>query len=200
VRPASNRAPRPFIQPAGWAVALWLAVVNLPSAALAQDPLLERRSKVEAAFLRNFARYVTWPANAFDNDRAPWVVCVVGDDRFDDALEATFRGRTEQGRPFEVLRAAALDDLPACQILFIGVENAARRRAILGRLKNKPVLTVSNAPDFLSEGGVIRLLPGEHIEMGVNLDQARSASLVIPTKLLEVSSDVVENGALRRRR
>ena len=67
-------------------------------------------------------------------------------------------------------------------------------------MKNKPVLTVSNAPDFLSEGGVIRLLPGEHIEMGVNLDQARSASLVIPTKLLEVSSDVVENGALRRRR
>ncbi len=60
------------------------------------------------------------------------------------------------------------------------------------------MLTVGDAPDFLNEGGIIRLRPGERLEMSINLDQARAASLTIPTKMLEISRDVVENGAVRR--
>ena len=71
---------------------------------------------------------------------------------------------------------------------------------MLRRVRDMPVLTVGSADDFLAEGGVIRLQPGERMEMSVNLDQARSASLGIPTKLLEVSRDVMENGVLRRLR
>lgn len=182
------------------AVALLVVMLQLPGAAAAQDAIEEKRSKVEAAFLRNFARYVSWPAQSFKDDQSPWMVCVLGDDHFDDSLEGTFHGRMEQGRRFEVIRAQTAEDLPACQIVFIGLENAARRRAVLARLKNRPVLTVGNAQEFLSEGGVIRLLPGERIEMSINLDQARNASLSIPAKMLEVSRDVVENGAVRRLR
>jgi hypothetical protein len=82
----------------------------------------------------------------------------------------------------------------------VAIANGAQRRATLRRLKDKAVLTVGNADDFLADGGVIRLVPGERMEMSVNLDQARSASLGIPTKLLEVSQYVVENGTLRKLR
>jgi hypothetical protein len=183
-----------------WAVALLLVLLHVPSVAAAQAPLYEARSRVEAAFLRNFARYVTWPAQAFSGERSPWVVCVLGEDRFGDVLPDTLRGRLEHGRAFEIRRAATLDELPACHILFISLDNAAQRRTVLRRLKDKPVLTVGSADDFLAEGGTIRLLPGERMEMSINLDQARSASLGIPTKLLEVSHDVVENGMVRRLR
>lgn len=182
------------------AAGLLLIVLHLPRAAAAQAPVVEARSKVEAAFLRNFARYVSWPAQAFDNDRSPWTVCVLGEDRFGESLSDTLRGRVEQGRPFEIRRADTLDELPACHIVFVDIANATQRRAALNRLKNKPVLTVGNSAEFLAEGGVIRLVPGERMEMSVNLDQARNASLGIPTKLLEVSRDVLENGALRRLR
>jgi hypothetical protein len=182
------------------AAGLLLIALHLPQAAAAQAPVIEARSKVEAAFLRNFARYVSWPPRAFADEQAPWTVCVLGEDRFGDSLPDTLKGHTEQGRYFEIRRAETLDELPNCHILFVAVASAVQRRTTLRRLKDKPVLTVGNADDFLSEGGVIRLVPGERMEMSVNLDQARSASLGIPTKLLEVSQYVVENGTLRKLR
>jgi hypothetical protein len=172
----------------------------VPAPVVAQDLLLEKPSKVETAFLRNFARYVTWPTRAFADQRTPWSICILGSDVFDDVLEKTLQDRTEQGRAFEVFRAKSLDQLPSCQIIFVGYQDGAKRRGALAELKNEPVLTVGNAPEFLQEGGIIRLLIGEHIEMSVNLDQARSVSLTIPVKMLEVSREVVENGTVRRLR
>ena len=177
------------------------ALLHLPFVAGAQNVVSSNPNQVEAAFLRNFARYVTWPAQAFANDNAPWHICVLGNERFlDEALEKTLRGRVEQGRSFEVFRAPTTEQLPACHIVFVGYDNAASRRAAIQAFKGRPVLTVGDAPEFLDEGGVIRFQVGQHVEMSINLDQARAISLLVPTKMLEVSREVVENGALRRLR
>ncbi len=164
----------------------------------AEDTAGATLASLESAFLRNFARYVTWPRTAFADDRAPWRVCVMGTDHLDDALERTLQSRVEQGRPFAVIRGPTPDQLPSCQIVYIGSRNPATRHAALAELKRHPVLTVGDAPEFLDEGGIIRLRPGERLEMSINLDQARAASLTIPSKMLEVSRDVVENGTVRR--
>lgn len=186
-------------RPGRWALfACLLSAWLLDVDAAAQDRAAESPARVEAAFLRNFARYVNWPARAFAGERSPWRVCILGVNHFDDTLESSLRGRTEQGRPFEVVRAARLDQLPACQIVYVDLPQAAERRAVLAALKKRPVLTVGNVAEFLDEGGIIRLMAREHIEMGINLDQARAASLTIPSKMLEVSHEVVENGAPRR--
>ncbi|KQV96533.1 hypothetical protein ASC91_03025 [Pelomonas sp. Root1237] len=184
----------------GRSVALAALACVLGPLAGAQAPLVERQSRVEAAFMRNFARYVTWPSRAFADGTMPWNVCTVDENHFDASLEQTFQGRLEQGRPFTVRRAVSPEALASCHIVFVGAISSSARRAALAQLSGLPVLTVGNAPEFLSEGGVVRLLPGEHIEMSINLDQARRASLGIPAKLLEVSSEVVEHGSLRRLR
>ncbi|MBI5719274.1 MAG: YfiR family protein [Burkholderiales bacterium] len=193
-----SRAP---LRPCHWGVLLLLLAALLPPGrAAAQEPASEKPARVEAAFLRNFARYVNWPAHAFAGERSPWFVCILGDSHFDDDLEATLRGRQEQGRSFEVVRVARLDQLPACQIVFVDFAQASLRRAALAALKRQPVLTVGHASEFLDEGGIIRLVAGERIEMSINLDQARAAALTIPSKMLEVSREVLENGAVRRLR
>jgi hypothetical protein len=56
---------------------------------------------------------------------------------------------------------------------------------------------VGDAPDFLQEGGIIQFQIEDRVEMSINLDQARSASLAIQTKMLEVSRNVVENGVVK---
>jgi len=191
---------RRLLRPGRRVLAGWLLATLLPpGGAPAQDRVAEKPARVEAAFLRNFARYVGWPASAFAGERSPWLICILGDDKhFDDALEATFQGRSEQGRPFEVVRAARLDRLPACQIVFVDLPQASERRAVLRELKKLPVLTVGRAAEFLEEGGIIRLVAGERIEMSINLDQARAVALTIPSKMLEVAREVLENGQLRR--
>jgi hypothetical protein len=155
---------------------------------------------IEAAMLRNFARYVLWPPAVFSNDHSPWRVCILGPDPFGKTLDETLRGRTEQGRGFEITRTQDTDLPHACHIVFVAYADEAKRRAALSALRRQPALTVSEAPGFLEEGGIIRFEVSDRVEMGVNLDQARISSLRIPTKLLEVSRDVLDNGTLRRRR
>jgi len=156
--------------------------------------------RIEAAFLRNFAHYVSWPDSAFRDSSAPWCVAVLGQDPFGGVLETTFKGRTEQGRAFEVFRAERTEELPPCQIVFIAYKDKTRRQAALAELKGKPVLTVGEAPGFLREGGMIRFQVKERISIAINLDRARAAALTIQTRMLEVASEIVENDTVHKTR
>lgn len=185
-----------------WIVRLALVFLILPVQAYvaSQELAIENPNRVKAAFLRNFAHYVTWPSSAFPDGGAPWQICIVGRDPFGDMLDNTFKGRTEQGHPFEIHRMETLNKLPGCHIVYVALDNPVARRAILGELKSKPVLTVSDAPEFLSEGGVIRFQVEDRVRMGINLDQARAVSLAVQTRMLEVSHEVLENGVIRQMR
>lgn len=179
---------------------LALAVAGIPCFAAEEDNLRANAARVQAAFLRNFAHYVTWPEQAFASDHAPWRVCILGGDPFGNTLDETFRGRTEQGRPFEIVRAETAADIAGCQIVYVAYRTSASRRAALAELDDRPVLTVGDAPDFLQEGGMIRFQVSDHVEFGVNLDRTRSASLKMQTRMLEVAREVVENGVARSRK
>lgn len=177
-----------------------LAVVGLPCFAAADDSVRASAAKVEAAFLRNFAHYVTWPDQAFGGDRSPWRICLLGGDPFGAVIDETFRGRTEQGRAFEIIRAESTLEVAKCQIVYVAYRTSASRRAAMAELLDRPVLTVGDAPEFLQEGGMIRFQVSDHVEFGVNLDRARTSSLKMQTRMLEVASEVVENGVARRRK
>jgi hypothetical protein len=174
-----------------------LLLLLLCGTAVAQETLTDPY-RIEAAFLRNFAHYVSWPESAFRDSSAPWCIAVLGQDPFGGVLETTFKGRTEQGRSFEIFRAERSDELPPCQIVFVAYKDAARRQAALAALKGKPVLTVGEAPGFLREGGVIRFQVKERVSMSINLDRARAAALTIQTRMLEVASEVIENDTERK--
>jgi hypothetical protein len=182
-----------------WTIAL-LWMLHPLGLVASQELAPTNPNRVKAAFLRNFAHYVNWPIDAFPGPRTPWHICVLGPDPFGDILETSLKGRTEQGRSFEVFRAETLDQLPACQIVFLTYKDDARRRAVLDKLKNKPILTVGDAPEFLREGGTIRFQVDDRVRLSINLDQARIAALVIQTRMLEVSSEVLDNGIVRKMR
>lgn len=150
--------------------------------------------------LRNFARYVSWPTAAFATEAAPWRICILGSDPFETLLERTVLSRQEQGRSFAIRRATDPAELAACHVIYIAAMDAQRRHAALAAWRNLPILTVSEAPGFLQEGGTIRFDVGDRVELSVNLDQARALGLRIQTKLLEVAREVLDNGAVRRRR
>ncbi len=196
--PSALGPARPVLRLAG--LIFVLSLIQMPGFAAGQEWATGNPYKVEAAFLRNFSHYVTWPAATFADARSPWRIGILGRDPFGDTLEKTLKGRVEQGRTYEIFRADKLEDLPECNIIFIAYRDAARRRAVLAELRGKPVLTVGDAAEFLQEGGIIRFEVGDRVKMSINLDRARSASLTIQTKMLEVSDHVVENGVVRRLR
>ncbi len=190
-----------WLDSGSFVVTLLLAcLLSVPSVASAQEIVTASPNKVKAAFLRNFAHYVTWPENAFLNAKAPWKIGVLGEDPFGDVLEKTLKGRTEQGRSFEICRAATIEELPPCNIVFVAISDSAQRRAALKALRQLPVLTVGDDPDFMNDGGIIRFRLQDTLLIDINLDQAQVVSLDVQTKILEIASMVLDKGKLRRLR
>ena len=80
----SGRAHVVWVMLASLAMALPCAREGVAEAAL--------EYRVKAAFLYNFAKFVTWPSAAFPNPAAPIVFCVAGEDPFGDGCKEPLVG------------------------------------------------------------------------------------------------------------
>src|ERR1041384_1198484 len=81
--------------------AMVLASLVAASDACAQDVT---EPALKAAFIYNFARFTTWPADAAPTDS--FVICVLGDIAVSDALEHAVVGKKLFDRPITVSRVA----------------------------------------------------------------------------------------------
>ncbi|MFQ6017517.1 MAG: YfiR family protein [Kiloniellaceae bacterium] len=154
-------------------------------AAYANEP--SREYLIKAAFLYNFAKFTEWPASAFADRGAPLHLCVLGEDPFGAALES-IEGREIRGRAVAVLRIASLRVAANCHLLFISDSEEARLRKILESLRDRPVLTVADMPNFARAGGIISLKTlEEKIRFEINNGTAKRAGLKLSSKLLNLA-------------
>jgi hypothetical protein len=162
-------------------------------------PSLRAESKeyqIKAAFLFNFAQFVLWPATAFTNTSEPFQIGVLGDSRFDNALQETVRGETIQGRPIVIVQSSQVEKLAACQILFICKSEAGHFDDVFQKLDSKPVLTVSEDAGFIRHGGIINFYrEGPKVRFEINPEAADKNGLKLGSQLLGVGKIVHPEGA-----
>jgi hypothetical protein len=139
---------------------------------------------VKAAFLFNFAKFVSWsgaPGQAL-------VIGVAGDDPFGAILESTVRGKTVGGRPFEVRRFASGAEVQGCHILFVSTSEK-RRFGDLVRQAGPGVLTVGEAPQFVREGGIVRFyVEANRVRFQINAKAAEEAGVKIHSQLMSLAA------------
>ncbi len=144
-------------------------------------------NELKAAILYNFAKYVEWPAGALAEQPEPLVLCIIGDHPFGDAL-AQVEGRPVHGRPLAIHMASEVDALGICHMVFLGASEIRRVDAVLDRYRNQSVLTVADIEGFAERGGIIDMFKAEgRVGFTVNLDAARSANLVVSSRLLALA-------------
>jgi YfiR/HmsC-like len=162
-------------------------------------------------YMLDMTEFVEWPAGAFPDSRAPFVLGIIGEDPFRAELDK-LKNKQVKGRPLEIKRfKGALefmgrltpgrrqDDLVAqrnqkyaamrsCHILFISDSEENRLGLILEPLGNAGVLTVSDAASFAEQGGIVKFLD-DHGKVGleINLQAAERAHLRISSKLLSLA-------------
>ena len=143
--------------------------------------------EVKAAFLYNFARFTKWPANTFAEASSPLRVCVFHDNGFKGAL-GNLAGKPIGGRPITAVHLAELGEWQDCHVLFIGARAEARMDDITASLARHPVLTVSDAPGFAADHGIIGLQTvAQRIRFQINVDAARQAGLDLSAQLLSLA-------------
>jgi hypothetical protein len=165
---------------------LLIAAVHSPA-----QPATAREYQVKAVFLFNFAQFVEWPRSAFPDEKSPLVIGVLGDDPFGPFLDEVVRGESVGGRSLVIQRYRRPEEIVTCHILFIGSSEAARLGQIIARLPSRDVLTVSDIDGSARAGVMICFLAeNKKIRLRINLEVARTAHLVISSKLLR-SAEIV---------
>src|SRR6266540_559322 len=112
----------------------------------------------KAGFLYNFAKYVEWPEEAFENAAAPISIGIVGPDPFGEDLEKTLKNKTVKDRSFTIHRFRDPAEIRRCHILFVPRSEKARVGEILKKIDGWPVLTVGEEAEFCRKGGSINVL------------------------------------------
>lgn len=147
-----------------------------------------REYQVKAAFIFNFTQFIEWPADAFPNEGAPFVVAVVGKDPFDGALEKIMSGKTVRGRSIEVQHFATAADIKHCQILFVPASEDASLGDILAKTAKDSVLVVGESDSVMDAGAAVRLfLEDAKMRFELNTDVCDAAKLRVSSKLMRLA-------------
>jgi hypothetical protein len=146
---------------------------------------------VKAAYLYNFGRFIEWPETVAATQGGPFTVCVLGQDPFGPRLDATLAGETIGGKTIVAKRISNADESGNCRILFLSLTDESRLNKIIADLDKKAVLTVSDAPQFVTRGGMIQfVLEGKKVRFEVNLTATQHAGLTLSSELLKVATAV----------
>jgi hypothetical protein len=144
--------------------------------------------KVKAIFLYNFTRFIDWPNNAFASNEEPFKIGIVGTDPFGVYLEETVRGEKVSGRSIVVERYKNMKEIKNCHMLYINVTNQRDIKNIVTSVGEKKTLTISENPEFVKWGGMIRIYSDDNkIRIQINDAAARKAGIKISAKLLNVA-------------
>ena len=145
-------------------------------------------SQINAAFVYNVIRYVTWP----QSNSNTLLIGILGRGSLDRAwLE--LKGKTVHGKTLDVRKSDDLEDLIGCQIVFIGAPTRKNVSRILLVLHEHPILTICDASGFAQSGGMVHLFTeNEKIRFKVNLSAARQSGLKISAQLLKLAKEVIE--------
>ena len=166
---------------------LILCLLLCRALSLPSQPSTTPEYQLKAVFLYNFTQFVDWPNGTFASDGSPMVIGILGKDPFGSYLQETISGEKVNGHPLVIEHYNTVEEIKDCHILFINLPDAKKTEKAITELKGKNILTVGEAPDFLKQGGMIRFLNQKgKINLQVNLETTKEASLVISSKLLRL--------------
>jgi len=144
--------------------------------------------QIKAAFLYNFAKFVDWPAQAFENQKSEFIIGILGDNPFGEDLARIVAGKNVNERTISIQKFTDSEDILKCHILFISTSEKNRLPEIIEKLKGRAVLTVSEMERFNESGGIINFVrEASKIRFQINDPAAKAIQLKISSKLMSLA-------------
>ena len=167
-------------------LALWVVFSGgLVAGAESPAPTMHQ---VEAAFLFNFAKFVTWPDDAFERSGSALIIGVLGEDPFGAVLEETVRDKTVMGKKLTVKRFVRVQDAVNSHILFLSSSEESQLLTLLKVLEKATVLTVSDMEQFAERGGMVAFtVEDQKVRFNVNVEAVERAGLKMGSQLLKLA-------------
>jgi len=171
----------------------WLAAAAVLLAAMSAErawaqEFSSAEYRIKAAYLCRFGNYVDWPPAAFASEDSPFTIGVLGPQAVADEITVAARGQMASGRPIAVRRLAPGDPVEGLHLLFVA--RAAGLANVLAAVKERPVLTVTEAEGDAAGAVVNFVIVDDKVKFDVSLPAAERSGLKVSARLLGVARQV----------
>lgn len=143
--------------------------------------------EVKAAYLFNFARYVTWPTASFESTTDPIRICILNDEAFHVIMQRTVSGKQVNDRPVVAELRGRVSQAGDCHILFLESTQAGD----VSGLEGASVFIVSDREGFATSGGTANFVrSGSKVRFEINPGAVEKAGLQVSSRLLRLAQIV----------
>ncbi len=147
-----------------------------------------------AAYILNFIRFTEWPSRPGEDPASPYLIGVSGNRALLDSLITLVDGQRVNGHPLHVVRLRSIPDIAACHVAYLEPVGSApdyeglRIAEALRYASGRPILTLSPAPGFLEQGGMVELFrEGPLLRFSIAVESVKSTGLTMNSRLLALS-------------
>ena len=158
--------------------------------------------KVKAAFIYNFAKYVTWPESSFETQESKLVIGVVGKNPFGTALDKTLKGKKIHNREIQIKYFKKPQDITKTHILFVSNTEKGNVSKIASKVQGNSTLTISDMKNlinrsnfcifsFINNKGMLGFIKEKNrVRFQIDLKAIRKENLKVSAKLLKLAQKV----------
>jgi hypothetical protein len=184
-KPKAELEPQPAHRRRRSLIASASIVITLltPPAAFAQDVTAPA---LKAAYVYSFVKFTAWPAVVPSSD--PFVMCVMGDAAVGEALEQLVAGRQFAGRQLITTPIAISRPISGCHVLYVSGAMVSEAAQVLAKLRDSPVLTISDGVGFTESGGMAQLfIERGRLRFTIKMENVERSGLKMSSKLLSLA-------------
>lgn len=168
------------------------AIILILAIGLKQDVYADnRKDKIQATFLYNFLKYVSWPSSTFPNPDAAANICIYNNKSLEDALQYIATQKATE-RKIIITSLTSSDKPTKCHIVFISANGDVPQ--YFKQFSSQPtgLLLVSDIPGLIQKGGMIGIIEEkEYLALEINNTALTRAGLQASSKLLHIAKRVI---------
>ena len=158
-----------------------LSITTLPTDSYPIDEL-----SLKIAYIERFTKFVEWPQNSSEE----FVIQIIGSTEFYNAMQEKFENHSIKNKKTSVIYSHDIDYDNLPQLLIIG--NTRKVEEIISKIKNKPILTVSNGTSMCEKGIMINLFIHEkRLRFEVNEQAIRNSGLYVNYRLMQMAMRII---------
>lgn len=150
--------------------------------------------QVKAGFLFNFAKFVTWPPETFNDSHQLFGICTFGERSWDRTLAEALKDKTVRERAVITRNVYSEKDVKGCQVLFIPAAEGPKWESLVPSASFPGVLTVTESnrveKQAKSSAVITFVLDENRVRFVINTKAAEKAGLAISSKLLSLALEV----------
>jgi hypothetical protein len=171
-------------------LSIFVSVLILSSwMVVSPDQSEEANAKIKTIYIYNFTKYIEWPASYKEGN---FVVGVLGTSTpLVSELNKMATSKTVGTQKFEIKSVSTPADCAKCHIVYILSDNSSQLNDVLGKLKGKSALIVTDKSGLATKGsGINFFVDGNKQKIELNRSNIEKYKLKVASTLVDMAVQV----------